>query len=448
MNIQGLNPLSVLSSSGAGSEPAGLVGETAGPGLFSAAFLEQLALLQQNLLSNSAAGNPGLAEFQQLSGAGTDALQGQTLQDFSALFGKTLPTATKLDQDINLEDTMQALADVLQYLQGLESKPNEQGAAALLTDSAKQDNQSSAETTNAAQQAANLAVLAQAQVQALPVTESSNALSEVLKTAVATSEAMSAINKSPELLGMDAKKDRLAGLTDTGDTGGRTTAEGSFAKALTAEESASKQFAQDDSANGFNAEQGAGKAALEPKEVENGLTKMAADISQLNKSVSNVGQSGAPALSKHLTHPEWNTELGEKLLWMHKQAVPSAEIRLNPEHLGPISIKIDVNQDQANVIFTAQHAAVRDAIEAAIPKLREMLGGQNLNLADVNVSQQQSEQKQRQDFFQTAGDQQRSGNNQDRNQADAANNDVTNTVLEEIEAGRAIASNGLLSLFA
>jgi len=63
-------------------------------------------------------------------------------------------------------------------------------------------------------------------------------------------------------------------------------------------------------------------------------------------------------------------------------------LRLNPGYLDPVTIKIDVTQDQASVAFTAQHAAVKEAIDAALPKLREMFSTQQLNLAEVSVSQE------------------------------------------------------------
>ena len=44
--------------------------------------------------------------------------------------------------------------------------------------------------------------------------------------------------------------------------------------------------------------------------------------------------------------------------------------------------------DQASVHFTSPHGAVRDAIDTAMPRLREMLEHSGLNLADVNVSSQ------------------------------------------------------------
>lgn len=86
--------------------------------------------------------------------------------------------------------------------------------------------------------------------------------------------------------------------------------------------------------------------------------------------------------------PDWSDDFGERVVWMTGKGIQSAELQLNPQHLGPVEVRINLSQDQASVQFVAHHAAVRDAIEAAIPKLREMLGAQQLNLADVSVAQQ------------------------------------------------------------
>lgn len=83
----------------------------------------------------------------------------------------------------------------------------------------------------------------------------------------------------------------------------------------------------------------------------------------------------------------WNQEIGERIAWMVNKSRPSAELRLNPPHLGTIEVKVEMNQDQAKVQFSAQHAPVREALEAAIPKLREMLAAQQIQLDDVHVSE-------------------------------------------------------------
>lgn len=103
------------------------------------------------------------------------------------------------------------------------------------------------------------------------------------------------------------------------------------------------------------------------------------------------------AISKPLAHPGWSKDLGEHILWMNTKEISAAEIKLNPAHLGPISVRIDVNQDnQTSILFTALHAETKEALEASIPKLKEMLLGQQLNLVNVNISQNSSSNNGRQ----------------------------------------------------
>jgi flagellar hook-length control protein FliK len=178
-------------------------------------------------------------------------------------------------------------------------------------------------------------------------------------------------------------------------------------------------------------------------EGEKTLPRVGADINTLNRLVVD-NKTDVPAMTKPLSHPEWNKDLGERIVWMSSKAIPSAEIRLNPEHLGPISVRVNVTDEhQATVVFTAQHATTREALEAAVPKLREMMGAQQLNLVEVNVSQGAASDQgrsQSQNFAQTAD-----GRGQGATDIVA---DGVDDVEQEIESGRAIVSKGLLSIYA
>lgn len=112
------------------------------------------------------------------------------------------------------------------------------------------------------------------------------------------------------------------------------------------------------------------------------------------------------ALEKPVGHPDWSQDLGERVLWMSGRGLQAAELRLDPPHLGPLEVRIDLTQDQTSIQFVSHHAAVREAIESAIPKLREMLGAQQLNLTEVNVSQQSFTEQRSQGNAQFAFDQQ------------------------------------------
>ncbi|MEN8168412.1 MAG: flagellar hook-length control protein FliK [Pseudomonadota bacterium] len=85
--------------------------------------------------------------------------------------------------------------------------------------------------------------------------------------------------------------------------------------------------------------------------------------------------------------PGWDKAVGERIQWMMGRNIQNAEMKLTPPNLGPLEIRISVHNDQASVSFITTQAPTREALEAAIPRLREMLGEANLNLADVDVGQ-------------------------------------------------------------
>jgi len=87
----------------------------------------------------------------------------------------------------------------------------------------------------------------------------------------------------------------------------------------------------------------------------------------------------------------WGQAMGERLLWMVKGDQQLAELKISPPNLGPLSVKLTINNDQASVAFLSNHAAVRDALEAAIPRLREMLAQESLDLVNVDVGSNQGQ---------------------------------------------------------
>lgn len=93
-----------------------------------------------------------------------------------------------------------------------------------------------------------------------------------------------------------------------------------------------------------------------------------------------------PAISTALTHRAWGETLSNRVVWLIQQQARTADIQINPPDLGPIKLRVTVEGDQANVSFAAQHAPVREALEAALPRLREMLFQSGLNLADASVT--------------------------------------------------------------
>jgi flagellar hook-length control protein FliK len=90
---------------------------------------------------------------------------------------------------------------------------------------------------------------------------------------------------------------------------------------------------------------------------------------------------------------KWAENLAGRVAWMVMNNQTSAQISLNPAELGPIEVKVSLQNDQTSVNFYAHNNAVREAIEDAFPRLRDMLSENGLNLSQSSVSDQSLSQK-------------------------------------------------------
>ncbi len=110
-----------------------------------------------------------------------------------------------------------------------------------------------------------------------------------------------------------------------------------------------------------------------------------------------VPAAAMPPIPIPLAQPGWDQALGQRVQWLVGQQLQGAELRITPPHLGPIEVRISIGHDQQTVVnFASPHAAVRDAIEAAAPRLRDMLGNNGQDLVNVNVSQHSFAEQRRQ----------------------------------------------------
>jgi flagellar hook-length control protein FliK len=92
------------------------------------------------------------------------------------------------------------------------------------------------------------------------------------------------------------------------------------------------------------------------------------------------------ALDARVGTPEWNTELGQKIVWMVGEQQQVAELSVNPPDLGPLDIKLTIDGGQTTAVFTSPHGAVRDALESALPRLREVLADSGIMLGNASVT--------------------------------------------------------------
>jgi flagellar hook-length control protein FliK len=84
----------------------------------------------------------------------------------------------------------------------------------------------------------------------------------------------------------------------------------------------------------------------------------------------------------------WAIDVGQRVVWMARQDMQGAQLSINPPNLGPIEVNLSVGRDHATAIFSSPHAEVREALEAALPRLREMLASAGISLGQAHVSSQ------------------------------------------------------------
>lgn len=125
----------------------------------------------------------------------------------------------------------------------------------------------------------------------------------------------------------------------------------------------------------------------------------------INAAVSSASVQTAVASSDDVASPrtlharlgsaEWKDQLGAQLNWMVENGKHSASLKLTPEHLGPVEVRIDLNQNQTSVWFSAANADTRTALEQALPRLRELLSEQGMSLNDAGVFREPPREQQR-----------------------------------------------------
>lgn len=99
-----------------------------------------------------------------------------------------------------------------------------------------------------------------------------------------------------------------------------------------------------------------------------------------------------------LHHPRFAEAFSQQVTVMARDGVQHARITVNPPELGPVEMRITIRNDEATVHFGAHHVAVRDALEDALPRLREQFEQAGLRLHDGAVFDQLPQRSPGQDY--------------------------------------------------
>ncbi len=85
--------------------------------------------------------------------------------------------------------------------------------------------------------------------------------------------------------------------------------------------------------------------------------------------------------------PGFAQELAQQVTWLVGQDTKQARIRLHPEELGSLDLKISVNHGRVDVVFHAQHPGAVTAVQQSLPQLDQMLSQHGLSLGNSEVGQ-------------------------------------------------------------
>jgi flagellar hook-length control protein FliK len=114
---------------------------------------------------------------------------------------------------------------------------------------------------------------------------------------------------------------------------------------------------------------------------------MTAPVQQASLAMAQaIGGAPIDKIAARVGTPGWDNQVGQKIIWMVAGKEQTASLTLNPPDMGPMHVVLSVTNDQATVTFTAAQPEVRQALEAAMPKLREMMGENGIALGNATVN--------------------------------------------------------------
>jgi len=94
----------------------------------------------------------------------------------------------------------------------------------------------------------------------------------------------------------------------------------------------------------------------------------------------------APSADLHGGH--FDDDIGDAVRWMADQKIGHAHIKVTPNDLGTVEIRLRLDGDRVHADFSSAQADVRQALESSLPRLREMLAQHGFQLAHADVGQQ------------------------------------------------------------
>lgn len=111
----------------------------------------------------------------------------------------------------------------------------------------------------------------------------------------------------------------------------------------------------------------------------------------------------APQLTAKLGTQAWQQQLSQQVSQLVLQSDQSVALRLHPAELGSLMVQMKVDDGAAQLSIQSGNAQVRQALEQALPQLREALASQGIDLGQTHVGSQSARDFGQQSERHTAG---------------------------------------------
>jgi flagellar hook-length control protein FliK len=102
-----------------------------------------------------------------------------------------------------------------------------------------------------------------------------------------------------------------------------------------------------------------------------------------------------PPIEAPVGSPRFVDETAQQVTWLVKNGLSEAEIRVKPADMGPISVRIEMNQNEATISFAVTQPETRAAVQDSLHRLTEMLADSGISLGEANVGGQNFTQQPR-----------------------------------------------------
>lgn len=140
------------------------------------------------------------------------------------------------------------------------------------------------------------------------------------------------------------------------------------------------------------------------------------------------------AIETSVRNPAFAAELGNKVVWLASRQGQFAELSLNPPQMGALEVRLNLSgSGDASAQFFSPNPIVREAIDAALPRLREMLAQAGINLGEAEVREHAFGRREQSDMH-------------NQNPAQGAENSLQQSVMAGVGGARS-AGVGLVDLY-